>query len=1098
MKRKLRLLAIPARYSLTLFLTFFALAAVSQKTVTGKVTGPDAKPVFGATVAVKNTNVATTTEADGSYSITLPANTNVLVFSFVGYDVSEVSATGSTVDVVMKLQTTTLNEVVVTGYSSQRKKDITGAVAVVNINELKVIPTTDAGAQLQGRASGVTVTLNGVPGGASTVRIRGLGSFNNNSPLYVIDGVQSGNISGLNPNDIESMQVLKDAASASIYGVRASNGVIIVTTKRGKKRGVNVTYDMYYGVQDPGEGFDLLNAQEEAELYFLARRNSNQPTTGSVYGNGASPVLPDYIYYTGYDRTTGVPIMTGNPGVDPAKYQLDYGRLGDAGYSPYIIVPTSKSGTNWYNEITQTAPIQNHNVAMNGANENSRFFLSLNYFNQEAITKYQFYKRVTARLNSEFNIMKGFRIGENIQIFGSEGNTADNAPGNDNANNRENSIIAQTYRPMAIQPVYTIREGDFAGTLGGPGVGTYGNAKNPLAQLYRNQDNRRNNVNIFGNVYAELDLFTHFTARTSFGGSVNTTNAFSYPFIEYEHNESQSNTTYNESFIRNHNWIWTNQLSYRNSFGKHNISALAGIEAQKGGGRQIIGASSNFYSYNYTPFINLNNGAVPNLGGSTIFTPGTTFSQYAKADYSYNNKFLISATVRRDGSSKFLEPNTQSTFPAFSVGWVLTEEGFMKNASIINFLKVRGSWGQMGNEAAVGASNAFTTFASNRQSSWYDINGTQNGPQEGFFLSFVGNPLGKWETSTTTNIGFDATIFKNSTEIVFDYYQKKTDDLLYNPAQQGIAGGAAANNPAFFNVGSMENHGVDLMITNRTNLFRDFRLTTSLTFTTYSNEITAINGNQQYFDFNSPANEQNRIGAPATRNFVGSPLNTYYGYKVIGLFQNAADTAGWNQADKAPGRFKYADINGDKKIDDNDRTIIGNPNPDFSYGINLGAEYKAFDISAFFYGVAGKEAFNFVKWWTDFTPGTFPGGRSKNALYDSWLPDGSRPDAKTPIQETSSGTGFSSGFAVNSYYVENASYFRLRNLQIGYTLPSSLLSKLKISKARIYLQGTNLFTITDYTGLNPDIVSSDDRASGVDFGAYPTVKQFLIGVNVNF
>src|SRR6187402_707983 len=328
MKRKLRLLAIPARYCFTLFLTFFALAAVSQRTVKGKVTGPDAKPVFGATVAVKNTNVATTTDADGSYSITLPANTNVLVFSFVGYDVSEVSATGDNVDVVMKLQTTTLNEVVVTGYSSQRKKDITGAVAVVNVNELKVIPTTDAGSQLQGRASGVTVTLNGVPGGASTVRIRGLGSFNNNSPLYVIDGVQSGNISGLNPNDIESMQVLKDAASGSIYGVRGSNGVIIVTTKKGKKRGVSVTYDMYYGNQIPGDGFDLLNGQEEADLLFLAKKNSNLATTGSVFGNGATAVLPDYIFYTGA-ANNGVPIMTGNPGVDPNKYQLDYKRLGD-------------------------------------------------------------------------------------------------------------------------------------------------------------------------------------------------------------------------------------------------------------------------------------------------------------------------------------------------------------------------------------------------------------------------------------------------------------------------------------------------------------------------------------------------------------------------------------------------------------------------------------------------------------------------------------------------------------------------------------------------------------------------------------------------
>jgi TonB-linked SusC/RagA family outer membrane protein len=1089
MKRKLRLLAVPARYCLTLFLTFFALAAVSQKTVKGKVTGPDAKPVFGATVAVKNTNIATTTDADGSYSITLPANSNVLVFSFVGYDVSEVSATGDQVDVVMKLQTTTLNEVVVTGYSSQRKKDITGAVTVVNVSQMKTQPSTDAASQLQGRASGVTVVQNGIPGAAATVRIRGLGSFNNNSPLYVIDGVQSGNISGLNPNDIESMQVLKDAASGSIYGVRGSNGVIIVTTKKGKKRGVSVTYDMYYGSQNPGDGFDLLNSQEEADLLFLARKNSGAVTTGSVFGNGATPVLPDYIFYTGAPNN-GVPIMTGNPGVDPSKYQLDPKRLGDAGYSPYIIVPASKGGTNWYDEITRNAPMQNHNLTMSGANENSRFLLSLNYFDQDAITEHNFYKRYTARLNSEFTVMPGFRVGENLQVFSAEANQ----PGN----NTEGAIIAQTYRPMALIPVFTIKEGDYAGTAGGSGFGTWGNAKNPVAILDRNKKNRNNNVNLFGNVYAEIDFAKHFTVRSSFGGNLNTSNTYTYPFIEYEHVENNANTTYTENFIRNANWIWTNQLSYRASFGKHNIAALAGVESQKGGGRQIIGASTGFFTYSYQPFINLGNGLTQNLGGSQTFTPTTTFSQFAKADYAYNGKYLLSATVRRDGSSKFLEPNKQSTFPAFSVGWRISDENFMNGIQFINDLKIRGSWGKMGNEAAASAINAVTTFGSNRQSSWYDFTGSQNGPQEGFYLSFLGNPLGKWEESVTSNIGFDATIFNNSTEIVFDFYQKKTEDLLYNPVGQGILGGVAVNNPAFSNVGSMKNTGIDLLINNKLNITKAIRLNTTLTFTTYSNTITAINGDQKFFDFNSPLGEQNRIGQNATRNIVGESVNSFFGYQVIGLFQTDAEATAWNQAGAGKGRFKYADINGDKKINADDRTIIGDPNPDFSYGINLGTEYKAFDISAFFYGVAGKDIFNFTRWWTDFSSG-FPGGRSKRALYESWLPDGSRPDAKTPMQEyTAVAGGFSTSGQVNSYYVESGDYFRLRNLMIGYTLPASLTSKVKISKARIYIQGTNLFTITNYSGLNPDVLSTDDRAASVDVGTYPIVKQFFIGANINF
>lgn len=1089
------------RGALLLFVFIVSLPALAQKTVTGKVIGPDSKPVYGATVTVKGTNVGTNTNADGGYSITLPANANTLVFSYVGYEVSEVnvSSSGNSVDVAMKLQSTSLNEVVVTGYSSQRKKDITGAVTVVNTADLKSIPAANATGQLQGRASGVTVVQNGVPGADAKVRIRGMGSFSNNNPLYVVDGVQTGSISGLSPTDIESMQVLKDAASASIYGVRGSNGVIVVTTKKGKKRGVSVSYDMYYGVQDPGKGFDLLNAQEEAELYFLTRKNSGAATTGSVYGNGSTPVLPDYIYYTGSPNSASVatPIMNGNPGVNPSLYSLNYGLLGDpAGYTPYIIVPTSKGGTNWYQEATRTAPIQNHNVTLSGAGEASRFMFSMNYFNQQAITNYQFYKRYTARINSEFTIMKAVRIGENIQILGSEANAPGNDPGGDVNNNQEAGIIAQTFRPMSIIPVYTIKEGDFAGTKGGSGFGTWGNAKNPVAQEYRKRNDRNNNINLFGNVYAEVDFARHFTARTSFGGSINTNNAFTYPWIEYEHVENTANNAYTENWVRSNSWIWTNQLNYKNTFGKHDVSALIGQESQKGGGRQVIASGTNYYAYNYQPFINLNNGNIWKLGGSNVYTPVTTESFFAQANYTYEGKYLLTALIRRDASSKFLDPNKWGTFPAFSVGWRISEESFMKGISWINDLKLRGSWGKSGNEAALSAINPYTTYASSPGSSSYDFNGSQTTPDAGFYLNFIGNPLGTWEQNITTNIGFDATLFHGSTDVVFDWYQKKTEGLLYNPEIQGIMGSATS---AFRNVGDMENHGIDLLITNRSNITKDIRLTSTLTFTTYKNKINRIADNLEFFDYNSPANEQLRLLAPITRNFVGQPFNTFYGYQVLGLFQNAAEvSAAPKQADAAPGRFRYADINGDKVIDDKDRTIIGNPNPKFSYGLNLGLDYKSFDVAAFFYGVAGKDAFNMVRSWTDFSPGQFPGGRSHDALYESWLPDGSRPNAKVPIQEVSSGGAFSSYQNVNSYYIEDASFFRLRNLQIGYTLPVSLISKIKMSKARIYVQATNLFTITKYTGLDPDFIVNDDRAAGIDNGAYPTVKQFLIGANINF
>jgi TonB-dependent starch-binding outer membrane protein SusC len=1086
MKQKL-LKGIGRAIPMLIFSLLLCTAAFAQKTVSGKVLGKNGLPVVGATIQVKGSNVVAISAADGSYSIVAPSDQSILTISSVGYESFDIAASAAgTINLSDK--DNTLNEVVVTGYSSQARKDITGAVAVVSVSKLKQYPAADVSSQLQGRAAGVNVTLNGVPGTESKVRIRGLTSFNNNNPLYVIDGVQSSTIGNINPNDVESMQVLKDAASAAIYGVRASNGVIIVTTKQGKKKGVSVAYDGFYGVSDPGKGPDLLNAQEQADLLFLSRRHSGLTNSGSVFGNGANPVLPDYLHYTG-KANNGVPIFSGDPGVDPAKYDLNQAKLGTPGYTPYIIVPTAKAGTDWYEAATRSAPIQSHNITLNGSNDASRVMFSMNYFDQKAITNNQFFKRYTARLNSEFNVLKGFRIGENIQLLSSEANTAAGE------NNTEGSVISNTYRITSLVPVYTIVPGDFAGTLGGTGFGTLGNGKNPVAQLERTKDNRGNNLNLFGNLYAELDFLKNFTARSSFGGGINTTNYYNYPWIEYEHTENTANTTYNEGFIRNNYWIWTNQISYKNTFGKHAVSGVIGMEAQEGGGRQVIGSAQTFFRYDYRPYINLNNGAVQNLGGSVVYTPVSTLSYFAQANYAFDGKYLVSALVRRDGSSKFFDENKWGTFPAFSVGWRISQESFMSDVSWISDLKLRASWGKLGNEAAVPASNSFTTFTSNRQSSWYDITGTNNSPTEGFFLASVGNQGGRWETTATTNIGFDALLFKGQTEIVFDWYKKKTDGLLYNPASQAIAGAVAANNPPFSNVGSMENSGIDLMINQKARIGRDLILSGQFTLTTYKNLITAIsNDGLPFFDFNSPTNEANRIGQPATRNFVGQPLNTYFGYKVVGLFQDSAEILKSPTQDNAkPGRFKFADTNGDGAITADDRTILGDPNPKVSYGINLSAEYKGFDFTMFFFGIAGREAFNWTRWYTDFSGG-FPGGRSKRALYESWLPDGSRPDAKTPIAEAS----FNSANTVSSYYVEDADYFRLRNLQIGYTLPFAISSKANLSKVRIYLQGTNLFTITKYTGLDPEIISNDDRSAGIDIGAYPTVRQYLIGLNVTF
>jgi hypothetical protein len=400
----------------------------------------------------------------------------------------------------------------------------------------------------------------------------------------------------------------------------------------------------------------------------------------------------------------------------------------------------------------------------------------------------------------------------------------------------------------------------------------------------------------------------------------------------------------------------------------------------------------------------------------------------------------------------------------------------------------------MGNQG-INAANQFTQFAGDNGSSYYDLNGTGNSLVEGFYLSFIGNSRGAWETNTTSNIGFDATLFNGKTEIVFDLYKKNTTNLLFAAEQLGNSGTSAANNPPAFNLGSMKNTGVDLGIIQRVNI-GGLRLEGTLTFTTYRNSITNITDSTlKFFDVNV-STEQNRIGGFFVRNQVGHPLSSYYGYKIIGLFQSAEDIAkSPTQKDASPGRFKYQDTDGDGNITADDKQFLGSPNPDFTYGFNLDLEYKNFDLGMFFYGVQGRQAINYTKWFTDFYP-SFAGGKSKAALYESWLPD--RTNTTVPIAEIAIGeSGFSSTGQINSYYIEEASYLRMKNLTLGYTFSKSFLNKYKIDRVRIYVQGTNLFTSTKYSGLDPEVIG-DDQGSGVDVGAYPTVKTFLVGLNLNF
>jgi TonB-linked SusC/RagA family outer membrane protein len=473
--------------------------AALDVTIRGKVTDDQGQALPGVSVLIKGSTTGTATDPNGGYSIAVPDGNAVLVFSFIGYMTQEVPVGNrTTIDVTLGSDVQALNEIVVTGYSSQRKRDITGAVSVVKAAELQAIPATTAENQLQGRAAGVNVIANNQPGSVATVRIRGFASFTGNDPLYVVDGVPLSSLLGINPNDIESMQILKDAASASIYGARASNGVIVVTTKKGSPGSAKISFDTYYGLQDGGKGWpDMMNPQEFADLQWLALKNAGQPLQSVQYGTGATPVLPDYLL-----AGTASGVQEGDPAANPALYDLRYANLGDPNYAPYLIVRANKQGTNWWKELTRVAPITNHNLSVSGGSpDKSRYLFSLNYFNQDGIVLHNFYKRYSARLNTEFNVKNNIRIGENLQVFLSQANAA--------ANNTEASEIALARYMLPIVPVYTIKEGDFAGTKGN-GIGT---PDNPVAVRERSKHNRANNLSLFGNVYAEVDFLKHFTAR---------------------------------------------------------------------------------------------------------------------------------------------------------------------------------------------------------------------------------------------------------------------------------------------------------------------------------------------------------------------------------------------------------------------------------------------------------------------------------------------------------------------------------------------------------------------------------------------------------
>lgn len=1096
MKRKLRLALRPLTLSFSLcLLVQIAFAASPPErflpdqddiTVTGKITDESGQGLPGVNVLVKGTNLGTTSDIGGNYALNVSNGNSVLVFSFIGFMTQEVNIENrTTINITLKADVIALSEVVVTGYGSQSKRDITGAVATIDNKQLLSTPSTNLGQAMQGKVAGVMVGNENSPGGGVMVRVRGFGTINDNSPLYVIDGVPTkGNLNTLNLNDIESIQILKDASSASIYGSRAGNGVVIVTTKKGKQGKPVFTYDMYYGTQRPDKLLDMLNTNEYAQLVWESRINAgavgpNGNPVHAQFGNGATPVIPDYIFPAG--------AMEGDPRVAQdadGKYINYTSNIGAADFNrtKWLITKANKKGTNWLDEIYNPAPIQNHQLGVSGGNESGRYAMSLNYFDQEGIMLYTDFKRYSLRANTEFNVNKRVRVGENFQIGFSE------RVAQPNGNSQESNPTSFAFRIQPIVPVHDVSGVNFGGTRGTD----LDNSRNPVGDLWRNKDNIQKELRLFGNAYAEFDILENLTAKTSFGIDYNIFNFRNYTIRDIESAEARGSNSLQTFNNFEWTWTWYNTLTYNVTVADvHRINVLVGTESIKDYAEFFDASRTNFASDDIeNRYLSGGTGVQTNNGGSFNWALA---SEFAKVNYSLFDKYLLEGTIRRDRSSRFAPQFRTAVFPAVSAGWVFSDEAFADGLETwLSRAKLRAGWGRTGNQE-IGNYNAKTIYATNPATSFYDINGSRTSAIPGYELTQFGNAKAKWETTTSTNVGLDATLLNNKVDVTFDWFTRITSDMLF-PVQAPLTSGVAT--VPFQNIGSMRNRGIDLGLNYNGQLSPDITFNVGGNISTYRNTVTKTTGDPrtQYFGLNDE-----RI-----QNFVVTqqdfPISSFFGYTIDGIFQSNDEAAaapvnnlGTNQ--NRAGRFIFRDMNGDNVINTQDLSIIGNPHPDFTYGLNVNINYKNFGLALFGQGVHGNDIFNYVKYWTDFP--TFAGNRSTRMLYDSWRPG--KTDAILP-QLTSSDQV---SILPSTYYLENGSYFRMKNIQVTYNLPREWISRIGFASARVYVQGQNVFTITKYSGMDPEInlrnyTAGNDRQIGVDGGAYPAAKQYLVGVNLSF
>lgn len=1080
--------------TLALLLMLVSVAVAQDRVVTGTVSDEAGVGMPGVNILVKGTATGTVTDAEGKYSLAAPSNAT-LVITFVGYKTTEIEVAGrATVDVAMDVDLTSLDEVVVTGYGIDKRRELTGSVSTVKTRDLTVAPSGNVEQMLQGRVPGVTVITNGQPGTTSQIRVRGFGAFGGNQPLYIVDGVPTESIDFLNPDDIETTTVLKDAASASIYGARAASGVIIYTTKKAKRgQKLNVTYDGLYGFTSPGKGQAMMNPTDFMNWTWQAQKNTawqngtdeaeqladfNHPQ----FGGGLTPVMPTWLM-------VGPEVAGFSGAVDLEAERLKYNvdpRLG----STYQVIRANQSGTDWYKAITRNAPIVRQTLGFSGGGEASRFYIGLSSQTQAGIMKEQDLSRYALRVNSEFDVLKNLRIGENIQMTYRSVNGLGGANGGQGVAADENDILS-AFRMPSIIPVYD-EFGGYAGTV----AKGFNNPRNPVANRDGQKDNKAFGTGVLGNVYAELDVIPGLTLRTSFGGNYGSFFSKSYGRWQYENSENNSAFSFNQSQSYSYSWTFTNQATYKKTFGKHNAELLVGQEAiSTNAGWEMSQGGLNPFSWD-VDYVTMSN-TTRNPPNGSAFNPVRFSSLFGRLNYSYDEKYILSFLVRRDGSSRFGTNSRYGVFPAASAAWRISAEPFMQGLEFISDLKIRGGVGTMGNSNNVDPLNQFFLFGGNVAQSSYDITGSNSSATVGFYRQRIGNPDAKWETSQTVNIGIDGQLFAGKVDIIIDLWKKDTKDLLYQLPITATAGFRAAS-PSI-NIARMLNQGVDASIGYKGNLTSDLSFDLTLNGSWLKNEISEIAPGQTYLTTINPGFR----GINPIRNQLGRPISSFYGYKVEGLWQSTEEVIAANgldgnvnsefQSGAAPGRFRYADINGDGSINDADRTFIGSPVPKFTGGFNFILRYKGFDLEGYLYTSLGNKIFNVSKWFTDFYP-SFQGAAISERIKDSWLPSNTNTDI--PIFESAS--NFSTNTQSNSFYVEDGSYLRFQNITLGYNLPTAILNRLKMTRLRVFISSNNLFTITGYSGLDPGVGGAADTNFGIDVGNYPVTRSFTGGINIGF